>query len=154
LIVSKLLIIYHSKDGNTARMAEAVLRGANHPDIDTDVKMLLAKDADLDSLLWADGLILGTPENFGYMSGALKDFFDRTYYPAEGKVEGLPYCVFICAGNDGAGALRSIKRIVKGFPFKEVQEPLISQGELEEDVLKTCEEMGMYMAAGIESGIF
>jgi len=152
--VKNLLIIYHSKDGNTAKMADAVLSGANHTDIDVNVKMLLAKDADLEELLWADGLILGTPENFGYMSGALKDFFDRTYYPAEGKVEGLPYCVFICAGNDGAGALRSIRRIVKGYPFKEVQEPVISQGELEDNVLKSCVDLGMYMAAGIENGLF
>ena len=153
-MLRNLLIIYHSQDGSTTKMAEAVLEGANHKDIDVDVKMVLAKDAYLEDLLWADGLILGTPENFGYMSGALKDFFDRTYYPAEGKVEGLPYCVFICAGNDGAGALRSIRRIVKGFPFKEVQDPIVSQGELEGDVLKACEEMGMYMAAGIENGIF
>lgn len=149
-----LLIIYHSKDGTTAKMADAVLRGAGHPDIDVNVKMLLAKNALLEDLLWADGLILGTPENFGYMSGALKDFFDRTYYPAEGKVEGLAYCVFICAGNDGSGALRSIRRIVKGYPFKEVHEPLVAQGDLDEKMLDACEEIGMYMAAGIENGLF
>ncbi|MBL4679499.1 MAG: flavodoxin family protein [Pseudomonadales bacterium] len=153
-MVKNLLIIYHSKDGNTTKMADAVFSGADHADIDVDVRMLLAKDADLEELLWADGLILGTPENFGYMSGALKDFFDRTYYPAEGKVEGLPYCVSICAGNDGAGALRSIRRIVKGYPFKEVQEPVISQGKLEDKVIESCKELGMYMAAGIENGLF
>ncbi|MFT7686278.1 MAG: multimeric flavodoxin WrbA [Candidatus Azotimanducaceae bacterium] len=152
--MKKLLIIYHSKDGSTAKMADAVYKGAKHPDVDVSVRMLLAKDAFLEDLLWANGVIFGTPENFGYMSGALKDFFDRTYYPAEGKVEGMPYCIFICAGNDGAGALRSIERIVKGYPLKKIQEPLISKGELSTDLLEACEEFGLYMSAGIESSIF
>ncbi len=149
-----LLIIFHSKDGSTGKMAEAVFKGANHPDIEVEVRMVLAKDAVLEDLLWADGLILGSPENFGYMSGAMKDFFDRTFYPAEGKVEGLPYCIFISAGNDGQGALTSIRRICSGFPFKEVHDPIIKQGDLTQDKLDACEEMGMYMAAGIETGIF
>lgn len=151
-------------------MADAVFKGANHPDIDISVRMLLAKDAGLEDLLWADGVIFGTPENFGYMSGALKDFFDRTYYPAEGKIEGMPYCVFICAGNDGQGALRSIERIVKGFPLKQIQDPLISKGVLSSgpksasnpepisesntELFDACEEFGLYMAAGIEASIF
>ena len=149
-----LLIVYHSKDGSTGKMAEAVNRGANHPDIDVEVRSVLASDAGLDELLWADGLILGTPENFGYMSGAMKDFFDRTFYPAEGKVEGLPYCIFISAGNDGTGALTSIQRICSGFPFKEVQEAVISRGTLNDERLTACENLGMYMGAGVESGIF
>ena len=149
-----LLIIYHSKDGSTGKMAQAVDRGANHPDIEVEVKLILARDAGLDELLWADGLILGTPENFGYMSGALKDFFDRTFYAAEGKVEGLPYCIFISAGNDGTGAQTSIQRICNGFPFKEVQDAVISRGDLKDEILDACEELGMYMGAGIESSIF
>lgn len=149
-----LLIVYHSKNGTTAKMAEAVHRGANHPDIDVEVRMLKASDAGVDDLLWADGLILGTPENFGYMSGALKDFFDRTFYPTEGQVAGLPFCVFISAGNDGTGALTSIRRISNGYAFKEVQEPVVKAGELDEDALEACESLGMYMGAGIESGIF
>ena len=149
-----LLIIFHSKDGSTGKMADAVYQGAIHPDINIDVKMILAKEAGLEELFWADGLILGTPENFGYMSGAMKDFFDRTFYPAEGKVEGLPYCMFISAGNDGTGALSSIRRICNGFPFKEVQDPVISRGELTEESLEACKQLGMYMGAGIESAIF
>ncbi|MBV1877351.1 MAG: flavodoxin family protein [Pseudomonadales bacterium] len=149
-----LLIIYHSKNGNTGKMADAVLRGARHPEIEIEVKMQEAKQTGLDELLWADGLILGTPENFGYMSGALKDFFDRTFYPAEGKVEGLPYCIFISAGNDGSGALASIRRICKGFPFKEVQQPVIAQGKLTQDKIADCQDLGTYMAAGLEGHIF
>ena len=149
-----LLIVFHSKDGTTGKMAEAVARGCEHPDIEIEIRLRVAQAADVDDLLWADGLILGTPENFGYMSGAMKDFFDRTFYPAEGKVEGLPYCIFISASNDGTGALTSIRRIASGFPFKEVQEPIISRGNVTPETLKQCEEFGLYMAAGIESGIF
>ena len=128
--------------------------GCDHPDIEIEIRLRVAHAADVDDLLWADGLILGTPENFGYMSGAMKDFFDRTFYPAEGKVEGLPYCIFISASNDGTGALTSIRRIASGFPFKEVQEPIISRGNVTPETLVQCEEFGLYMAAGIESGIF
>jgi len=152
--MGKLLVVYHSKNGHTSAMAAAVLRGANHPDIEVDVRSRLAREANVDDVLWCDALILGTPENFGYMSGGMKDFFDRTYYPLEGKVEGLPYAVFISAGNDGTGALTAIQRIVKGYPFKQVHEPLIHRGELTGDVLGQCEELGMYMAAGAEASLF
>jgi len=149
-----LLIVYHSQTGNTAAMAEAVFKGATHSELSLDVRFLRAADAGIDDLLWSDGLILGTPENFGYMSGAIKDFLDRIFYPAEGKVEGLPYCLFISAGNDGRGAVSSVQRISNGFPLKEVQAPLISRGEVTPEMLASCEEFGMMMGAGIETGIF
>ncbi len=149
-----LLIVYHSKNGSTATMAHAVLQGASHPDIAIDKRFKLAREAGVDDLLWADAVIFGTPENFGYMSGALKDFFDRTYYPAEGKVEGLPYALFVSAGNDGQGAVTSVQRIVRGFPFKEVQPPLIVKGDITPGDLARCEELGMYMAAGTEASLF
>lgn len=150
----RLLIVYHSKGGSTGKMARSIHAGATADDVDVDVRFKLAREAGLDDLLWCDALILGTPENFGYMSGALKDFFDRTYYPAGDKLEGLPLAIFICAGNDGTGALNSIRRIIKGFPFQEVQDPLICQGGVTDDVLSQCKELGMGMAAGIEAGIF
>ncbi len=135
-------------------MADAVRRGAAQPDLDVEVRFLMAKMAGTRDLLWAEGLVLGTPENFGYMSGAMKDFMDRTYYPVEGKVQGLPYCLFISAGNDGTGAVRSVRRIANGYAFREVQEPLISVGDVSEDILGRCEEMGMGMAMALEQGIF
>lgn len=153
-IKQHLLILYHSKDGSTGKMATAVEQGASHPDIDVDLKMILARDAGLEELLWADALILGTPENFGYMSGAMKDFFDRVFYPAEGKVEGLAFAMFVSAGNDGTGAITSIRRICQGFPFKEVQEPVVSKGEITPETLQACTELGMFMAAGVESKLF
>ena len=152
--MNRLLIVYHTKNGTTGDMAQAVWRGASHPDIAVEVRMLLARQAGVDDLLWCDGVIFGTPENFGYMSGALKDFFDRTYYPLEGKIEGLPYGVFISAGNDGRGALASLQKIVKGYPMKPVHDPVICRGKLTSDGLLECEELGMYMAAGVEAGLF
>ncbi len=150
-----LLIVYHSQTGHTLAMAEAVLRGARSEEIDgVETCMLSAGDAGPEHLLRADALILGTPENFGYMSGAMKDFLDRTYYPCEGKVESLPYAIFISAGNDGSGALSSIQRIARGYPLRAVQEPIIARGDTTDAVLAACEELGMAMAAGLEMNVF
>ena len=150
-----LLIIYHSQSGKTAKMAAAVLEGAKHPDIDNvEVRMGEALESGVNELLWADALILGTPENFGYMSGGLKVFLDRTFYPCEGKLDGLGYAMFIGAGNDGTGAVRSIQRIANGYNFKEVQEPIIAKGDLTAEHLEACNNLGMSMAAGLELGLF
>ena len=150
-----LLIVYHSQSGHTQAMAEAVLRGARREEIGgVETRMLRAADAGPENLLWADAVILGTPENFGYMSGAMKDFLDRTYYPCEGKVESLPYAIFISADNDGSGALGSIQRIALGYPLRTVQEPIIARGETTDGILSACEELGMAMAAGLEMSVF
>ena len=150
-----LLIVYYSQSGSTSRMAEAVIRGANHAEIeDVEVRVLDALEATADDVLWADGYIFGTPENFGYMSGALKYFFDRVYYPCLEQIGGRPYALFVRAGNDGSGALTSISRIVSGLAIKEVQEPVLIAGEFDETRLVECEELGMAMAAGLEAGIF
>jgi multimeric flavodoxin WrbA len=150
----RLLIVYHSKTGKNGVMAKAVYEGANHPDIDVDVSFKEAKEAGKEDLLEADGIIFGTPENFGYMSGALKDFFDRTFYEVEGQVDAKPYCMLVGAGNDGTGALIAIRRICNGYSFREVQEPIVVVGDLEDQQLQTCRELGMAMAAGLEAGIF
>ena len=134
-------------------MAQAVFEGANSEDIEeVEVRMLGAFDAGVDDLLWADALILGTPENFGYMSGGMKDFLDRTFYPCEGKLEGMPYAIFVSAGNDGAGAISSIQRIANGYAFRQAQEPVVARGELSPEDLKRCLELGMTLAAGLEIG--
>jgi len=148
-----LLIIYHTQSGNTGQMDAAVLRGCQQ-ETDVITRLLRAFDAGLSDLLWADGIVFGTPENFGTMSGALKDFFDRTYYPAEEHQLNLPYGLFISAGNDGSGAVREIDRIACGYPLRKVNEPLIAKGEINADHLKQCEELGLSMAAGLSMGIF
>lgn len=150
-----LLIVFHSQSGTTDRMAESVVRGARHPDIgNVDVRVRDALEATADDLLWADGFILGTPENFGYMSGAMKYFLDRAYYPCEGKLAGRPYALFIRAGNDGSGAINSIERILKGLSVRAVQDPVLIAGAFDESRLAECEELGMTMAAGLEAGVF
>lgn len=113
-----------------------------------------AGEATLDDLLGCSGLIVGTPENFGYMAGMVKDFFDRTYYPAEGRTLGLPYALFISAGNDGRGAVREIDRIAVGYGWKRVAEPVIARGDVTAADLMTCEELGEAMASGVALGIF
>ncbi len=134
-------------------MARALFEGATSEDIEeVEVRMLGAFDAGVDDLLWADALILGTPENFGYMSGGMKDFLDRTFYPCEGKLEGMPYAIFVSAGNDGAGAISSIQRIANGYAFRQAQEPVVARGELSPEDLKRCLELGMTLAAGLEIG--
>ncbi len=150
-----LLIVYHSQSESTGRMAEAAYRGACHEDVSgVQVKRLLCRDAGAEDLLWAHGLLLGTPENFGYMSGAMKDFFDRTFHAVEGKIAPLPYSVFISAGNDGTGALTAIRRIAKGYPFIEVQEPVIARGELTPAHLQQCRDLGTALALGLEMSLF
>ncbi len=94
------------------------------------------------------------PENFGYMSGLIKDFFDRTFYGAEDKVFRKPYVVFISAGNDGSGALSSIERIAAGYKFKRVFAPVIARGEITEAVLDQCRELGGTLAGGCAMGIY
>jgi hypothetical protein len=88
------------------------------------------------------------------MSGALKDFFDRTYYGVIEKTEGLPYCLYIRAGHDGTGTKRGVETIVTGLRWRAVQEPLVCRGEWQESFVDDCRDLGMAMAAGLEAGIF
>ncbi len=136
-------------------MAEAVTKGASSPEVDgVEVRVRSALEANAEDLLWADGFILGTPENFGYMSGAMKYFLDRVYYDCVDKINGRPYALFIRAGNDGTGALTSLRRILTGLAVREVQEPVLIAGEFDESRLADCEELGLTMAAGLEAGVF
>ncbi len=151
--MKKLLIIYHSQSGHTEKLAQAVYAGARE-ELETETRLLRAFDAKLDDLLNCDGIVFGTPENFGFMSGALKDFFDRTYYPAVDHQLNIPYALFVSAGNDGRGAVRQINRILTGYPMKKIAEPVIARGELTEEHLQACHELGLTLAAGLAYGIF
>ena len=108
----------------------------------------------LDDLLAADGVLFATPENFGYMAGALKDFFDRTFYPAQGRVEGRPYALLVSAGNDGRGAAGSVERIVRGYALTPIAPPLIVRGIPAAADLAAAAELGAGLACGLELGVF
>lgn len=151
----RILVVYHSQTGNTRKMAESVVKGAQSTE-NVEVILKTAKDATLTDLLECDGLAIGTPEYFGYMSGMIKDFFDRTYNEARGKkgVFKKPYVVFVSAGNDGAGALSAIERICIGYQFKKVFEPVVSKREILPEILAKCEELGKTIAAGCEAKIY
>lgn len=153
--MAKLLINVHCPSANTRRLRDALVRGASHPDI-TDLELRITEPlkAKAEDVLWADGVLLGTTENFGYMSGAMKDFFDRIYYPCLEKTEGLPYAIAIRAGLDGSGTRTAMERIITGLRWRPIQEPLISQGEFQDNFLADWETLGMTMAAGLEAGIY
>ena len=149
-----LLIVAHNPSPNTQKLVEATLRGARHEDIEgVKVKYIPPLQAVADDVLWADAIILGTTENFGYMSGALKDFFDRVYYPCLERTEAMPYAAYIRAGLDGTGTKIAIGKITTGLKWKPVQEPMILHGEYRSEFEQQCEELGMLMAASLESGI-
>ena len=149
-----LLIVYSTQTGRTQRLVASARDGAAELADEVEVRVLRAGDAGLDDLLWADGLLIGTPENFGYLSGAVKDFLDRTYYPAEGKTIGLPYAMLVSAGNDGTGAVRALERIASGYQWKRVAEPLVCKGELSDGALAAARELGQTLAAGIAFSVF
>jgi multimeric flavodoxin WrbA len=132
-----------------------VIAGATNAEIDgVEVRVRRAFDATPDDVRWAEGVILGTPENFGYMSGALKDFFERIYYVLLDETRGRPYALFVKASTDGDGAVRSVERIVTGLGWRAVLPPVVVVGDATEEHLAAAEELGMTLAAGLEAGIF
>ena len=148
-----LLIVYHTGGVKTGQMAQAVERGAKS-ESGVNVVVKRCADAGPEDLLAADGLVLGTPENFGYMSGMMKDFLERVFYACEGNVNGRPWALFVGAGQDGHGAVASVERIVLGLRLNKVQEPIIGLKELTPEVLERCEQLGAAFAAGLVLGVF
>jgi len=159
-----LLIVFHSMTGGTRQMAEAAWRAASAEDV--TVRLLTAAEATPADLLGADGYLFATPENLAAMAGVMKDFFDRTYYPGLGRIEGRPHALMVCAGSDGSGAVRQLSRIATGWRLREVAEPIIvlTRAQTPEAILapKTiaaedlarCAELGAALAAGLALGIF
>lgn len=147
----RVLIVYASQSGHAESLADAVERGVRSAG--GEVRKLHGTLANTDDLLWCRALAIVTPENFGYMAGAVKDFFDRTYEPARGRVTNLPYVLMVRAGNDGSFARAAVERIARGYPLKLVAEPILWVGESEAP-LAVCEELGQTLVAGLELGIF
>ena len=160
-----LLIVYHTMTGGTLQMARAAAHGATAEGSVT-VRLLHASEAGSDEVLAADGYIFATPENLAAISGQMKDFFDRTYYPALDRINGRPYATLVCAGSDGSNAARQIERIATGWRLKPVAPPLIvcthaqtpdeilRPKHIEAEELRRCEELGAGAAAGLALGIF
>src|ERR1700733_8949750 len=119
-----LLIVFHSLTGGTRQMAEAAARGAStEPEV--TVRLLAAPDTEPADVVTADGYIFATPENLAAMSGKMKDFFDRTYYPALDRLNGRPYATLICAGSDGRSAAHQIERVAAGWRLRAIADPII-----------------------------
>jgi len=151
----RLLLVAHAPSPNTRRLCEAVLLGARAAGADGIETLRIAPlEAGPDDVLAAQAVILGTTENLGYMSGALKDFFDRIYYPCLEKTRGLPYAAYIRAGQDGTGTRRAIESIATGLRWRAVQAPLVCRGAFDEAFVGRCEELGAAMAAGLDAGVF
>lgn len=150
-----LLIVYHSQSGKNAQLAQSVLNGAKQ-ETEVETRLLRAFDAHTDDLLWADAVIFAAPENFGYLAGGLTDFFARTFYPYldQAPTQSLPYAMVCGTGNDGSSALRQLRRIVTGYRMREVAEPIFVIGDIKNNDLQRCEELGLTFAAGLTLGVF
>ena len=133
-------------------LRDAVERGARS-ETDLDIRVVAPLQAGPDDVLAAQAVILGTTENLGYMSGALKDFFDRIYYPCLELTQGKPYALYIRAGHDGTGTRRGVETIVTGLRWRAARDPLLCRGEFQERFMAECEQLGATMAASLEAGI-
>jgi multimeric flavodoxin WrbA len=151
--MKRLLVVYHTQSGNTEKLVRAVVHGAER-ETEIQVSCQRAFDTTLEDLVACDGVVFGTAEYNGYMSGALKDFFDRTYYPAQERVTNKPYAVVVSAGNDGTFAVQYIERIARGYRLKRIADPIIVVGIIDESAEARCEELGETFAAGLALGIF
>lgn len=151
--MKSLLIVYHSQSGASAQLARAAWRGARQESA-LEVLAMRAWDAGTRDLARATGVLLVLAENSGGMSGGMKDFLDRSFYPAIARGLVMPYALLVSAGNDGRGAVRQAQRILSGYPFTPAAEPVILRGEVTENHLLASEELGLAFAAGLAMGIF
>lgn len=160
-----LAIVWHSRTGAARAMAEAAFQAAESA-APGSARLIRAEDARPEDLLGAGGYLFACPENLGAMSGAMKEMFDRCYYPLLGRIEGRPYATMIAAGSDGHGAQAQIDRIVTGWRLRRVAEPLIVNlgaqtpeailglKTLSKEQLDPCSELGAALGEGLAQGIF
>ncbi|MCW1381760.1 flavodoxin family protein [Novosphingobium sp. KCTC 2891] len=158
-----MLIVWHSRTGAAAQLARAVHDGAGGA---VGARLLRAEDAAPEDLLAARVTVFACPENLGALSGAMKEFFDRSYYPVLGRIEGRGYATVIAAGSAGQGAEAQIDRIVTGWRLRRVQEGMIvnlgaqtpeailAPKQVDETALQKCRDLGQALAAGLDIGLF
>lgn len=151
--MTTILLIYHSQSGNNKKIADAIAETtAKEEGIVLNYKNAI--DANIDDVLNCDGIMICSPEYFGYMSGIVKDFFDRTSDNARANEVKKPYCLIICCENDGTGAERSIDTIARGYVLKKAMNTLIiKESELNEKI-EDAKELGIGFVNGVKLGIF
>jgi NAD(P)H-dependent FMN reductase len=148
--VPRLLIVHHTPSPALHSLFEAARAGATDPQIEgVEVVARPALGATAVDVLEADGYLLGTPANLGYMSGALKHFFDTIYYPCLDATVGRPYGVYVHGNDDTTGALAALDRIVTGLRWKAAQPPLSITGAPTQADLDACWELGAAVSAGL-----
>jgi multimeric flavodoxin WrbA len=148
--VARLLVVHHTASPSLHSMFEAVRSGATDDRIEgVEVVTKAALEATPVDVLGADAYVLGTPANLGYMSGALKHFFDQIYYPCLESTGGRPYGVYIHGNSDTEGALRAIEKVVTGLDWQRVQAPVCVIGDPDRAALDACWELGAAVAAGL-----
>lgn len=143
-------MVHHTPSPVTRELLEAVLDGARDPEITgVDVHVVPALAATVPDVLAADGYLFGTPANFGYMSGALKHFFDTVYYPCLDAVAGRSFGLWVHGGDDTAGAVRSVQKLTGGLALAAVTPPLELTGAPDAAARKACHELGAVAAASL-----
>jgi NADPH-dependent FMN reductase len=146
----RLLIVHHTPSPALQAMLEAVIAGARDPELqDIDVEVRPALAAGVPDVLAADGFVLGTPANIGYMSGALKVFFDNVYYPTLTAKTGAPYGLWVQGNNDTAGAIRAVESIAKGMGWQRVHDPVTVIGAPTKESKDAVWELAATVAAAL-----
>jgi multimeric flavodoxin WrbA len=146
----RLLVVHHTPSPALQEMLESVLAGARDPELEgIEVTVRPALAATIPDVLAADGFVLGTPANIGYMSGALKHFFDQIYYPCLQAKVGAPYGLYVHGASDTAGAVRAVAAIATGLGWAEVVSPVAATGPAGKDVNRQCYELGATVAANL-----
>lgn len=149
------VLLAHTPSENTFALKNAIEEGFRSESGNSVTLTTLAPlEAETSEVIAADLIMIFCTENFGYMSGALKDYFDRNFYPLEGKTEALPWALCVRAGKDGSGTVRSVTQIVGGLSWKCIAEPLVLRGDYQANFETQARDFGATMAAGLAMGIF
>jgi hypothetical protein len=149
-----LLVVHHSVGGTTASLSRAAVESAREVTDAVEVRSLRAFVAGREDVWWAHGVLLVTPANFGYMSGALKDFFERIFHACVGRTTGLGYALVVKGDTDVDGAVSSVEKIATGLQWRRLLPPLTVVGPASDFDLDRAGELGATLAAGLEAGIF
>ncbi len=153
--MSRLLVVCHCPSANTAQLRDAAVSAIQEMDLDdVELRSKSPLETSSEDIEWCDGILLGTTENFGYMAGLTKDFFERIYYPCLETAQGLPMALYIRAGEDGRGTSAAISKITTGLRWKNINEPLILRGKYRPEFTEQVAELAMTLAAGLDAEIF